>query len=955
MQRRFNALFSFITNLKEIAMNARSIIVLIASFTVFHLAQAQVQVKLQQPPPNQLRAADLWKLTLNNTTRTTYSIRLEGTLDEADEGRVATGNSGIISLPPGTKAITYDDVKLGGSVNFKAGTWRETFTRTGNAPSGEYTICIYVKTEAGDELGRDCIQQSIEITSPPMLVSPADGETIPEGQTPIFTWLPPTPAPRDVKYSLKIVEVLGNQSPNEAMQRNRAWFEKKDIRTTTLTYPLSARKLEAGKRYAWSVESNGIWSEVFSFTIGKEIKPEEKVTIKLISPTEEQPAQNNRPTFEWRTEPAIEGITYTILVREIEEGVDLESGKILFERSGIRENVFRYPAKLPPLDTAKVYVWKVTGIKDGRVVAVSQLLPITWTWCICWLIPNPPTQKICLGSTPQLCVWAIMFGGTCTGPWSWTLTNPNNSTSSGTSTTFNFCVPPSSIFVPATPGVYTYTLKVTRGTCTRTATFTVNVYPNLTAEIWDYPPVTPITEICWGDDATLNMQNVPPGCQVDWYSGPTSTGPWTLMSSVVSPYGFNTGIINPLCPSGQNFVMRYYRGVVNPNCLNFPSPWPPGCPNRKTVSLKVWCPTKPGTISVSPGTEICSYNNYPVNVTLTVTGHVGNILGWTVNNNSIPNSAGQSTITHGITSADNYNFCVQVKNGTCTQQQSCIVVQVEDPITANISSNKSEVCWGDDAQLTLTHNGPAGSTVTWQYQINCTGPWITTGIIGTVHNTNKLFNSYGINPPLTLPCEPNQICWQAIVSSPTGTCLPTITAPLTINVIVPPTAPTITPPGPLVKCPGTSVTLTASTPACGTPFTYQWYHNGLPVATGQTIPATQPGNYSVVVYNKNKCDSAESKIVTVRDCITKVVVRGPCTCSAGTAITLTAMPSSDVFPPGGPPVPQCGGPYTYLWSTGATTPSITTPCPQQTTILWVEVTNAMGCKTKVFHTIKICS
>jgi hypothetical protein len=55
----------------------------------------------------------------------------------------------------------------------------------------------------------------------------------------------------------------------------------------------------------------------------------------------------------------------------------------------------------------------------------------------------------------------------------------------------------------------------------------------------------------------------------------------------------------------------------------------------------VWCPTKPGTISVSPGTKICSNNNYPVNVTLTVTNYVGNISGWTVNNSSIPNSAGQ--------------------------------------------------------------------------------------------------------------------------------------------------------------------------------------------------------------------------------------------------------------------------------------------------------------------------
>jgi len=256
MQRRLNALFSLVTGSTENTMKARGIIVFFISFTLFHLAQAQVSVKLQQPPPNQLRAADLWKLTLNNTTRTTYQIKLEGTLDEADEGRVATGNSGVISLPPGTKAITYDDVKRGGSVNFKSGKWQEAFTRTGNAPSGNYTICIHVKDKSGEEIGSDCIDQRVEITSSPTLITPADGETIPAEQQPSFTWLPPMPAPSgQITYKLKIVEIVGNQSPEIAIQRNPAWFEKTDIRTTMLQYPVSAKKIEKNKKYAWTVQT----------------------------------------------------------------------------------------------------------------------------------------------------------------------------------------------------------------------------------------------------------------------------------------------------------------------------------------------------------------------------------------------------------------------------------------------------------------------------------------------------------------------------------------------------------------------------------------------------------------------------------------------------------------------------------------------------------------------------
>jgi hypothetical protein len=243
--------------------------ILFVSLTVFHYAQADVMVKLTQPPPNQLRAADLWKLTLDNTDTSAYRIRLEGTLDEADAGRVADGTSGVITLPRGRKTITYDDVKRGGTVNFKAGKWRDAFTRTGNAPSGDYTICITVKSEAGDELGKDCIQQQVQITSPPTLISPADGDTLPEGQPLIFTWLPPAPASSDETYELKIVEVQGNQSPEEAMKKNAALFEKKDIRTTTLQYPASARKPEKGWKLVWAIRSGGVWSDMFALQIVK--------------------------------------------------------------------------------------------------------------------------------------------------------------------------------------------------------------------------------------------------------------------------------------------------------------------------------------------------------------------------------------------------------------------------------------------------------------------------------------------------------------------------------------------------------------------------------------------------------------------------------------------------------------------------------------------------------------
>jgi len=233
---------------------------------VLQETEAQVVVKLTQPPPNQLRSTDIWNLTLTNTTRNTLQVSLFGTLEEAGAGIIVDGTSKEFSLPPGTKRITYDDVKTG-NVNFKSGKWREAFTRTGNAPSGDYTICIYVKNEAGEEIGTDCINQTVEISGPPELISPADGEEIAAGSFPNFTWLSPMPTPQGTNYKIKIVEIIGNQSPEEAMQRNKAFFEKDDIRMTTFSYSLKEKKFVGGKTYAWMISLGKLKSDIWVFKI----------------------------------------------------------------------------------------------------------------------------------------------------------------------------------------------------------------------------------------------------------------------------------------------------------------------------------------------------------------------------------------------------------------------------------------------------------------------------------------------------------------------------------------------------------------------------------------------------------------------------------------------------------------------------------------------------------------
>ena len=114
-----------------------------------------------------------------------------------------------------------------------------------------------------------------ETIAPPTLKLPANGETIATGKQPLFTWLANTPTGK--AYKIKIVEIVGDQSPENAYKGNKPIFEKDSIPMATMQYPSTARAFEAGKKYAWGVQAfnregktvggNDGRSNVFSFKV----------------------------------------------------------------------------------------------------------------------------------------------------------------------------------------------------------------------------------------------------------------------------------------------------------------------------------------------------------------------------------------------------------------------------------------------------------------------------------------------------------------------------------------------------------------------------------------------------------------------------------------------------------------------------------------------------------------
>lgn len=236
-------------------------------------AVAQVTVILFQPPPNQLRVSDLWRVELFNASDETVEVFLHGIATEARDGRIVDAESRVFKLPPGRLAVRGPQIEPI-KVNESNPRYRDVVTRTGTVPTGTYEICVYVRDPATrEELGSDCITQIVERFNPPILVAPVDESDVLE-KLPVFTWTPPVPLPASggrVTYTLRIAEIYGRQTAYDALQSNPAFFEQRNVPNTIFQYSVAARSFEKNKRYAWRVTAyDGRVSigesEVWSFT-----------------------------------------------------------------------------------------------------------------------------------------------------------------------------------------------------------------------------------------------------------------------------------------------------------------------------------------------------------------------------------------------------------------------------------------------------------------------------------------------------------------------------------------------------------------------------------------------------------------------------------------------------------------------------------------------------------------
>ncbi|GEM_PF-2327005 len=231
-------------------------IFMVAIFILFACsARAQVNVYLFKPPPTMWHVEDLWDLTLTNTQNETLEVYLKASITSAQDGEIFYGTSAVFTLPPLYSGRVDPRSLEPADIGYANDEYKEYVRRTGKMREGTYQICVFVfDTDLDIEIGRDCYNQIIMDLSPPELISPFD-ESVISDPFPIFIWMPPmTLSPGFfVSYRIRIVELLDGQEPIEAMESNPAWFVEKGIRSTSFQFPISARSMMPGMRYAWQV------------------------------------------------------------------------------------------------------------------------------------------------------------------------------------------------------------------------------------------------------------------------------------------------------------------------------------------------------------------------------------------------------------------------------------------------------------------------------------------------------------------------------------------------------------------------------------------------------------------------------------------------------------------------------------------------------------------------------
>lgn len=235
-------------------------------------------------------------------------------------------------------------------------------------PEGNYRVCLTPYHIEGYPIVSEesCSNYfPINYIEPPQLLTPECGKEIDvsQGQFVVFNWLPAPGAPRDARYTLKIVEMrIAGQNPMDALLTavSPPFFEE-EMTGTSFLYGPGEPLLEPGQRYAYQVYmgeepsignfSNQGFSQACFFTVTDSTssintrddatKPNRQVTVKPV-------AENPFPGFAFPITKVSGTLHYTF--KELMLKKKQESSQVKEVKGNNSLSVKQIPAFSPPFN-----------------------------------------------------------------------------------------------------------------------------------------------------------------------------------------------------------------------------------------------------------------------------------------------------------------------------------------------------------------------------------------------------------------------------------------------------------------------------------------------------------------------------------------------------------------------------------------------------------------------------
>jgi hypothetical protein len=221
------------------------------------VSQQLIDLQLVKPAIITLKKFNLWNCIIRNNSNIIQSVYLQGQIIERKNGKMYEVKSGNFNLSTGVtmyNTTNYSDLK-GEVVLVSSKGFEDYVVRTNNLPNGDYTFCVTMyEVKTNRKLAENCMQNLVQIVTPPSLISPGQRTVICE-DLPIFIWERYRGAinSSNIRYKIKLVEILKNQNEVQAIRANPCFYCESNLSNPPVQYSFKNISLQDEKSYAWYI------------------------------------------------------------------------------------------------------------------------------------------------------------------------------------------------------------------------------------------------------------------------------------------------------------------------------------------------------------------------------------------------------------------------------------------------------------------------------------------------------------------------------------------------------------------------------------------------------------------------------------------------------------------------------------------------------------------------------